>query len=303
MIPQALEIGGIHPVLYSFFDEQGQVRFEGFEHQVEHCIQSGASGVILFGFVTQFYRLTFDEKRDIARLVARQLAGRAKLGITIMEPSLDAQIAQVRLAEEIGADWVILQPPLGPSSRAEDWADLIRQIAENTGLPVAIQNAKVANTQLETDRLLALAESCPNIALCKAETEIDDVAIFARHCGDVFRVICGDWGVEYPLLRTVGAHGLIPAPNFVAEQVAIHQLTSEKLRDLRQADELHRSILPLMQFIRERSAPEGQIQLGKYVYQRKTGFTGEGYRSPSPSALCDLFKRHADRLCDQLWGV
>ncbi|MEO1105721.1 MAG: hypothetical protein AAFW98_18640, partial [Pseudomonadota bacterium] len=58
----ASEIGGILPVLYSFFDERGGLRQEGFAHQVAHSMENGSRGVVLFGFVTQFYRLTFSAK-------------------------------------------------------------------------------------------------------------------------------------------------------------------------------------------------------------------------------------------------
>ena len=300
MTVPAGEIGGILPVLYSFFDQDGGLRMEGFDHQIEHSLAHGANGIVLFGFVTQFYRLTFPEKQQIAKRAAATLKGRGSLGITVMEPSEEAQIALVRVAEDVGADWVILQPPLGPPSDPALWVDMVARIAATTDLPVAVQNAPIAGTTLSIDALLALQDRRPNVRLCKAETQAEEVAAFARDHGGQFRVLTGNWGVEYPFFRANGAHGLIPAPNFVPEQTALHEATGPG-GDPARADRIHASILPLMQFLRERPAPEMQLLYGKYVYQRRTGFSMGGNRRPGPSLLDPALVRHADRLCERLW--
>ena len=300
MMKGAEKIGGIMPVLYSFFDEDERLRLDGFSHQVAHSIENGASGIVLFGFVTQFYRLTFAEKRDVARHCARELAGRGTLGITVMEPSLDAQIALVRVAEEAGADWVILQPPLGPPTPPALWLELVVRVAAETQLPVAIQNATIAGTTFSNAQLASLQARQPNICLCKAETDSAEVASFARESGAGFRVITGNWGVEYPFFRENGVHGLIPAPNFVPEQVAMHEASATGDRDAVHA--IHRDILPLMQFLRERPGPEVQLLFGKHAYGRRTGFHPGGNRRPGPATIDPAMRRHLDWLCDRLWG-
>jgi 4-hydroxy-tetrahydrodipicolinate synthase len=219
---QAQRIGGILPVLFTFFDERGAVRLDAFDRQIEHCLENGASGIVLFGFVTQFYRLSFDEKVAIAERCARRLAGRGTLGLTIMEPTPEGQRNLVRVAETVGADWIILQPPLGPPPGGRRWLPLIRHVAEQTALPTAVQNATITGSTLSIAELSTLQEACPNVCYVKAETDMLDIADFAERYGDRFGVITGNWGVDYPFQRLRGAHGLIPAPNFVREQVAIH---------------------------------------------------------------------------------
>ena len=220
-------IGGILPVLYSFFDDGGGLRPGGFAAQTAHCINSGARGVVLFGFVTQFYRLTFAEKERVLAETAEALAGRGLLGVTVMEATVEGQVALVRAAEAACADFLILQPPLGPPGCAPNWTAMIEAVAGATELPVTIQNALVTGTTLSGDDLVRLQERVPNLVGVKAETGSADVAAFARQHGDRFRVLTGNWGVEYPFFVENGAHGLIPAPNFVPEQVAIHSALAE----------------------------------------------------------------------------
>ncbi|MCK7615708.1 dihydrodipicolinate synthase family protein [Roseibium sediminicola] len=288
------EIGGVLPVLYSFFDDGGNLRLDGFRHQCEHCLANGANGVVLFGFVTQFYRLSFAEKVAALRETARSLEGRGTLGVTIMEASVAGQMELIRVARDEGADWVILQPPLGPPARAPDWMEMLKPLIDEAGIPVAVQNALIAGTCLSNGDLITLQTECPNLMGVKAETSSEDVAAFARNCRDRFRILTGNWGVEYPFFLRSGVHGVIPAPNFVKEQVALHKAAIRE--DWEKVDQIHAQILPLMQFIRERPAPEEQIILGKQAYSWRTSYTVGTNRKPGPASINSHILAHAHNL-------
>jgi dihydrodipicolinate synthase/N-acetylneuraminate lyase len=287
-------IGGILPVLYSFFDADGSLRPGAFAAQTAHAMEAGAQGVILFGFVTQFYRLSAPEKRAALAETAAALDGRGLLGVTIMDANEAAQIALVREAEAAGADFLILQPPLAPPGCNPDWRFMIETVARATGLPVTIQNAAVAGTSLSSSDIVALGRALPNLVGVKAETSSTDIARFARDHGDRFRVLTGNWGVEYPFFARNGAHGLIPAPNFVPEQVAQHAALTRG--DLEEAHRIHCRILPLMQFLRERPTVEEQLLLGKHALSRRIGLSPCAGRAPGPRGADAVLLDEVDRL-------
>lgn len=291
-------ISGIHPVLYAFFDDAGQLRQDGFRHQVDHCMESGAGGVVLFGFVTQFYRLSFAEKIASLRTTVAAMQGRGQVGVTVMEPSPEGQAALIRAAREEGANWVIVQPPLGPPVQASDWLPMLRDLIKYAGLPVAVQNAAIASAQLKNEQLISLQQDCPDLRAVKAETSTAEVGAFCRDQGDRFRILTGDWGVEYPFFARQGAHGLIPAPNFVPEHVAQHRAVESG--DWDTVDAIQERILPLMQFLRERPAPEGQILLGKLAYGWRTGFDTGPNRAPGPRMVDPAIAAHARHLWARL---
>ncbi|MEV8468349.1 dihydrodipicolinate synthase family protein [Fluviibacterium sp. DFM31] len=85
-------VQGIHPVLYALFDQNGGLRQDGFRHQLAHSIENGAQGVVLFGFVTQFYRLSFAEKIETLRTTVAAMQVRGQVGVTVMEPPPEGQI-------------------------------------------------------------------------------------------------------------------------------------------------------------------------------------------------------------------
>nr|MEC9421060.1 dihydrodipicolinate synthase family protein [Pseudomonadota bacterium] len=292
------KIGGVLPVLYAFFNEQGGLRLDGFRHQCEHCLEAGADGVVLFGFITQFYRLSLAEKIAALRETVKSLEGKASLGVTVMDATLQGQQDLIRAAREEGADWVILQPPLGPPADPADWVEMLKPLIDEAGLPIAIQNALIAGTYLSNADLVDLQRNCPNLIGVKAETASEDVAAFTADHRDRFRILTGNWGVEYPFFLRAGVHGLIPAPNFVSEQVAIHRAAAAG--DWETVDAIHAQILPLMQFIRERPAPEGQILLGKQAYGWRTGYEPGHNRKPGPRTCDPRILEHAQRLQDRL---
>ncbi|UWR13437.1 dihydrodipicolinate synthase family protein [Sulfitobacter mediterraneus] len=291
-------IGGVLPVLYAFFDNSGQLRQEGFRHQVDHCLAAGAGGVVLFGFVTQFYRLSFAEKVESLRTTVAAVNAQGSVCVTVMEPSPDGQAELIRVAREEGADWVILQPPLGPPAMPSDWIEMLGELIADAGLPVAVQNANMATTQLSNTQLVKLQEQCPNLVGVKAETSAEDVAAFCQSHANRFRILVGDWGVEYPFFARQGAHGLIPASNFVSQQVAQYQAAQGGNWSM--VDDIQQKILPLMQFFRERVAPEGQVLLGKMAYGWATGLEPGGNRRPGPNRLDPAILHYAQHLWQRL---
>ncbi len=57
-----------------------------------------------------------------------------------------------------------------------------------------------------------------------SEMRSADMVKFARKHGGRYRVIMGDWRVDYLAQLRHGARGLIPAPNFVPEQSTLYGL-------------------------------------------------------------------------------
>ncbi|WP_226781528.1 dihydrodipicolinate synthase family protein [Oceaniglobus trochenteri] len=296
-------LGGILPVLYSYFDEGGGLRPGGFAAQTDHCLDAGAGGVVLFGYVTQFYRLSFAEKKRALAETAEALAGRGLLAVTVMDATTEGQIELIRASEAVKADAVILQPPMSPPGCSPDWVSMIEAVAGATDLPIIIQNALISGTTLDNDALAALQDRVPNLVGVKAETGSADIAAFSREHGGRFRILTGNWGVEYPFFVENGAHGLIPAPNFVPEQVALHTALTGGEGALARALELHGQILPLMQFLRERPTVEEQLLLGKIALSERIGLARCAGRSPGPGTADPAIIAHVERLVSHLPDV
>lgn len=292
-------ISGIVPVLFSYFDDNGALRREAFAEQIDWCLENGAAGIMVLGFGTQFYRLSFKERIAIIEDCAAHLAGRGTFGVTVMESTLEGQMELVNVAQSNGADWVILQPPLGPPPGGTRWMQMIEKVARSTTVTVAPQNATFAGSTLSIAELVELQDRCPNINHVKAETDPIDVASLIRHHGNRFQVIAGEFGIDFPFLKLAGAHGMIPTPNFVPEHVAMDKALSNGKDGLDEALALHERILPLMRLIRDRGGDE-TVLLAKYAFSRRSGIAVGGERLPAVGPLDPELAQFVDMLSSRI---
>ena len=99
-------------MIYAFFGPDGRLDRSAMRRQMEAFVHSGVHGIAVLGIVTEFNKLDVNERRTIIEWSAEDLAGRLPLAVTINEPSVGGQIEIARLAAEVNADWLILQPPI-----------------------------------------------------------------------------------------------------------------------------------------------------------------------------------------------
>jgi 2-keto-3-deoxy-L-arabinonate dehydratase len=254
---------GIYPVLYAFFDAQGRLDRAAMARQVEACIQAGAHGIAVLGLVTEVHKLDADERRQMVEIVAEAIAGRVPLAVTVAEPTVAAQRAFVRHAEQAGAAWVILQPPMVKGYAEGEYVRFLGQVAAAASVPVAIQNNPTnLDVALRNDSLITLGRNHPNIRLLK---------------GDVF---CGHGGRELMTNLRSGCVGLIPAPELLDLHLRIvDRFTLGTAEALAEAERLHRLALPVTTFMLQ-SLPL-MLTYGKRLMARRLGLDAVHERVPS----------------------
>ncbi len=207
---------GIHAILYAFFDAQERLDRAAMRRQVELCIAAGVDGIAALGLATEVAKLTEPERRTLMDWVSQDVAGRAPLGFTIFGNSVAEQVAQVRHAEAVGANWVILQPPMAGNYAPAEYIDFFGRVADTTALPVAIQNAPAyLGRGLSPDEIASLAGAHPNIRVIKGEGPAIDIARLVETCGSRLKVFNGRGGLEFTDNLRFGCAGLILAPDLV----------------------------------------------------------------------------------------
>lgn len=279
---------GVSPVLYAFWDK-GHRLDDGLMHlQTDRCIAAGAHGVTVLGLVTEINRMDRDERLALVRTVGKAINGRVPYSVTIGEPSEQGQIEFARAAADAGADWVILQPPPVKGVSEESLIGFFKRVADQSPVPVAIQNNPVnLDVSLSNAALAALANGHERIMLIKGEGSALAVAELKSKVGPDVAIFAGHGGVEYPLNIAGGCAGLIPAPELLDWQVAVHNLLVSSNAD-ENADGLrrHAELLPWIVMM-TRSGVEGMLAYGKRLMAARLGLTEPVFRNPSitPTSL------------------
>jgi 4-hydroxy-tetrahydrodipicolinate synthase len=262
---------GIYPMIYAFFGPDGRLDRQAMRRQIEACVASGVHGVAILGIVTEFNKLNINERRQVIEWTAEDLGGRLPLAVTANEISIHGQVEIVKLAAEVKADWVILQPPPIRNVPESELVSFLGAVADASALPVAIQNNPVnLDVVLSAGALKTLNRNHPNICLLKGEGPIDYVRRLIADTDGVFTVFNGRGGVELPSSMRLGCAGLIPAPDVSDVLARIYDLFRKgDEASVAEGERLHASILPLLTYVM--ASPEHMLCYGKRLYARRIG--------------------------------
>jgi len=243
-------------------------------------VRHGAHGVAVLGLATETNKLDTAERRQIMEWTAEAVGGRLPLAVTVAEPSVHGQAAFVRAAQDIGADWVILQPPPITGMGESELLRFFGAVAATTDLPVAIQNApQFLGTGLSNAALTTLNRQHPNVCMLKGEAPAHIIERLVADTQGVYRVFNGRGGMELPECLRAGCAGMIPAPECFDVQVAVYEaMRRETPEGDAEAEGRYREILPLIVFMM--SSVETFVCYGKRVVARRLGIEHVFDRAP-----------------------
>jgi len=275
---------GIYPMLYAFFNRQGEIDRQATRRQVRAFVDNGAHGMAVLGLGTEVNKLSDFERRQLVDWVTEELAGRLPLAITINAPTVDAQVEFSRFAHTRGASWVILQPPPDRGVPEEFFIRFFGAVADRVELPVAIQNApEYLGVGLTPAGIKSLAKNHPSFRILKGEGPAISIRRFVEETGDRVAVFNGRGGLELPDNLRAGCAGMIPASDTFDRQVRIFDLMREGREQ--EADAVYREVLPAIVFVMQsldslhtygKRLAALRLGLGK-VYDRQPALTPHGF--------------------------
>jgi 4-hydroxy-tetrahydrodipicolinate synthase len=222
------------------------------------------------GLATEVSKLTDAERRMVMDWVAEDTGGRVPLALTIFGSSVAEQVAQVRHAESVGADWLILQPPMVGQFGAAEYIRFFGRVAEATSLPVAIQNAPAfIGRGLTSAEIADLVHQHPNIQLVKGEGPVVEIAGLIEATNNRLPVFNGRAGLEMLDNLRIGCRGLILAPDCIDYAVAAYE--AFRAGDEEGALKIYRKMLPAV--VSTMQGLENLICYGKRLFALRGGLS------------------------------
>lgn len=259
---------GIHAIVYALFGRDEKLDREAMRRQVKLCLASGVHGMAALGLATEVSKLTEAERRTVMDWTAEDTAGRVPLAFTVFGSSVAEQVSQIRHAESVGADWVILQPPPAGSFGAAEHIGFFGRVAEATDLPVAIQNAPAFfGRGLTAEEIRTLAERHPNVRLVKGEGPVVDIVGLIERTEGRLPVFNGRGGLELVDNLRVGCRGMILAPDCI--DYAVRAYEAFKAGDESGAEAAYRDMLPATVFVMQ--GIENLVCYGKRLFGARAG--------------------------------
>ncbi len=268
---------GIYPILYAFFDRHGRLDRDAMRRQVEACVAMGAHGVAALGLATEVSKLSQDERHDVMAWLADDVDGRLPIAITVFGKTPTEQIAYVKAAAELGAGWVILQPPQGDPIDEPDLIRFFGKVMDASPIPVAIQNApQYLNVGLSDEGLHSLCRNHANFTLLKGEGSALQIRDTIEAVDGKLDVFNGRGGLELTDNLRAGCAGMIPAPECADVQIKIFERM--QAGDEAEAERLYAEILPLITFLMQ--SVDQFLCYGKRLTARRLGLQAVHDRAP-----------------------
>ena len=236
------------PALTTKFDKGDGLDLSLFEKNIKAQLEAGVSGIILGGTLGEASTLRPEEKEALTRKSLEVADGAVPVILNIAEASTQDAVKAARKAAEIGADGLMLLPPMRYKPTGHEAAVYLRTVAESTDLPIMIYNNPVDyGTEVTLDMFESLLETCPNIQAVKESTrDLSNVTRIRNRFGDRLKILCGvdTLALESLLMGADGwVAGLVCA--FPRETVAIYALS--KAGQIEAALEIYRWFLPLLE--------------------------------------------------------
>ncbi|SFW65571.1 4-hydroxy-tetrahydrodipicolinate synthase [Sinomicrobium oceani] len=238
---------GVMPAVTTKFTDDDQLDLVTFKKNVEAQLAAGVSGIILGGTLGEASTLTSEEKETLVRETLDMVGGRVPVVINIAEQTTREAIEVAQKAEKLGANGLMILPPMRYKATDYETVVYFKEIAKSTALPIMIYNNPVDyKIEVTLDMFEELLE-LDNIQAVKESTrDITNVTRFKNRFGDRLKIL---GGVDTLALESLSAGadgwvaGLVDA--YPAETVAIYKLV--KAGRMEEAIAIYRWFMPLLE--------------------------------------------------------
>jgi 4-hydroxy-tetrahydrodipicolinate synthase len=239
---------GTIPAVTTPFDASGEVDVGALEGNVAALLEAGVHGIVATGTMGEAGSLSTAERRTVVAAVVRAADGRVPVIAGVSSGTPAAAIALAADAAEAGAVALMMLPPLGYRSDADETVAYYRAVGEAAGLPLmAYNNPEASGVDMRADLLVRLYD------------EVDAVVAVKECSGDVRRipallaaapgleVLVGgdDWALEG---FCAGATGWVTGVADVLPRECVDLYEACLAGDLETARAIYARLLPLARF-------------------------------------------------------
>lgn len=261
---------GIYPAMLSPFDESGNLDFDMFAKNIEAQVEAGVHGLIIAGSLGEASVLSTEEKYALLKQALKVVNGRIPVLLNIAENTTADAIKVATSSENLGADGLMLLPPMRYRADDRETVAYFRAVAQSTTLPILIYNNPVDyGTYVSLDMFEELLLE-PNIQAVKESTrDVTNITRLKNRFADRLKIL---GGVDTLCLESLmlGADGLVAGlvDAFPKETIAMYRLARKG--EYMQALAIYRWFMPLLEL-------DIHPKLVQYI---KLAATAEGISTP-----------------------
>ena len=124
---------GVFPAITTQMHPDGSLDLEATARHAEVLVRSGISGLVFLGSLGENQTLTATEKRLVIEAMVKSIHGRIPVLSGVAETSTAEAVRYVRDVEKLGADGVMVLPPMCYKGAPDETLAHFRTVARSTG--------------------------------------------------------------------------------------------------------------------------------------------------------------------------
>ena len=162
---------GIWPVAPTPFHDDGRVDTEGMQRVLDCIIDQGADGICILANFSEQFLISDAERELLTKLCLEHIAGRVPVIVTISHFATQIAVARARLAQDLGADIVMMMAPYHGAllkGNAKQTFEQFQRVGE-VGIPIMVQDAPLSGVDLPVPLLVKMAQEIEMVKLFKIE--------------------------------------------------------------------------------------------------------------------------------------
>lgn len=266
---------GVYPAITTKFNEEGKLDLNLFMRNLQAQIDAGINGVVIAGSLGEASTITEAEKECLVKETVAAFGSTIPVILNIAEGATAEAVRQSKLAEQWGANGLMLLPPMRYKSDNRETLYHFDQVAKNTSLPIMIYNNPVDYKIDTTPDMFEQLLKHPTIQAVKESTrDITNVTRLRNRFENRLKILCGVDTLAMEQLL-MGADGWVAGLGcaFPAETVCIYRLV--KAGRIADALAVYRWFMPLLEL-------DIHPKLVQYIKlcEAKTGLGSEHVRAP-----------------------
>lgn len=220
---------------------------DGLRANIRFQIAAGISGILVCGSTGEAPNLTESEWEEVVEIARDETQGKTPLIAGAGTNSTYKSVKQIKRAEELGADAVLVVTPYYNKPTQEGLYRHFRACAEATQLPVIVYNIpprSVVNILPAT--VERLARDCANVVAVKeASGSLDQASEIVVRCGERITLLSGDDSLTLPIL-SIGGKGVISVVSNIVPQDVEEMVRSYLAGRVEVARRMHLKMFPLI---------------------------------------------------------
>ncbi|CAI9676452.1 MULTISPECIES: dihydrodipicolinate synthase family protein [Elizabethkingia] len=278
---------GIYPAVLTPFTKDGEIDFDMFAKNTEAQIKAGVHGIILAGTLGEASALETEEKFELLKFAKAITDGRIPVILNLSENTTRSAVNYAKKAKELGADGLMLLPPMRYKADNREVVEYFKSVASATDLPILIYNNPVDYGIHVTLDMFDELINYPTIQAVKESTrDLANVTRMINRFGKRIKIL---GGVDTICLETLmlGADGLVAGlvDAFPNETMAMYNYV--KAGEYDKAVAVYRWFMPLLEL-------DIHPKLIQYI---KLAASAEGIGNPYVRApRLELHGEEADRI-------